>query len=51
MEFIGFVLMCIIFFILDFFSTRLYIKINRDLFWKLYKNDIIKECKICGGFR
>ncbi len=51
MEFIGFILMCTIFFILEFFSTRLYIKINRDLFWELYKDDIIKECKICGGFR
>lgn len=43
MNFFGFLLMFLIFSCIEYFSVRLYIRINKDLFWDLYHKEIIKE--------
>ena len=43
--FITSLLVCLISFLIQYFSVRLYIRFNKDLFWALYYNEIIEELK------
>lgn len=43
MNLFGLLLMVLIFGFIEYFSVRLYIKINKDLFWALYHDLIMKE--------
>lgn len=41
--FITSLFVCLISFLINFFSVRLYVRLNKDLFWSLYYNEIIDE--------
>lgn len=47
--FISSLFFCIISFLIQYFSVRFYIRFNKDLFWALYSNEIIKELKKGGN--
>ena len=43
--FITSLFVCLISFLIQYFSVRLYIRFNKDLFWALYYKEIIEELK------
>ena len=43
MEYVLMIICFLVFFLIEYFTIPLYIKRNKDLFWSLYHDMIIKE--------
>lgn len=43
MDYVICIICFLIFLLVDYFSTSFYLKCNKDLFWDLYHDKIIKE--------
>lgn len=43
MSFLGTLITCIVIFLIQYFSVRLYVKWNKGLFWDLYGDIVFKE--------
>lgn len=48
--FISSLFFCLISFLIHFFSVRLYVRLNKDLFFALYYNEIIDELMKGGKY-
>lgn len=49
MSFLGTLITCIVMFLIQYFSVRLYVKWNKGLFWDLYggivRDELLKDMK------